>query len=118
MMKTTTAIARSASPPVDCQVARALCSTPNEASADVAMVDWGDQFRALKIGKLLLSVRPSIGISIGPWPGAGADALIKTAGVAMLRAKRERLGYAFFDDSVGIATPPSAGATGPAGSPN
>lgn len=50
MLKTTTAIARSASPPVDSQVTRAPCSTPNEASADVAMVDWDDQFRAVKAG--------------------------------------------------------------------
>ena len=82
MMKTTTAIAGSASPPVDCLAARAPCFTPNEASADLARFDWGDQLRALKTGKLLLSVRPSIGISVGAWPGAGADAMIKAAGAA------------------------------------
>ena len=71
----------------------------------------------LKIGKLRLSVRPSIGISVGPLPGAGAEARIRTADVAMVRAKRERLGYAFFDDAVYIAPPPSTRAAGPAGSP-
>ena len=72
----------------------------------------------LKIGKLRLSVRKSIGIAVGPLPGAGAEALIKTADVAMGRAKRERLGYAFFDDAVGIAAPPSTRGAGPAGSPH
>ena len=72
----------------------------------------------LKIGKLRLSVRPSIGISIGPRPGADAGVLIKTADVAMVRAKRERLGYAFFDDAVGIKSPPSSRGAGAAGSSN
>lgn len=72
----------------------------------------------LKIGKLRLSVRPSIGISVGLRPGADAAGLLKTADVAMARAKRERLGYAFFDDAFRIEAPPSTCAAGPAGSAN
>ena len=52
---TTTAITRSASQQVDCQVARAPCCAPSNASADVALVDWDDLFRAVK-ARLRLAV--------------------------------------------------------------
>ena len=51
----------------------------------------------LQIGKLQLTVRPSIGIAICPTDGGTADTLLKRADAAMYRAKREQLGYAFFD---------------------
>jgi diguanylate cyclase (GGDEF)-like protein len=52
----------------------------------------------MKIGALKLVVRPSIGIVTCPADGATANALLKHADMAMYRAKRERTGYAFFDD--------------------
>jgi diguanylate cyclase (GGDEF)-like protein len=51
----------------------------------------------LMIGRLKLSVRPSIGIAICPTDGANADALLEKADAAMYRAKRCRTGYAFVD---------------------
>ena len=50
----------------------------------------------VKVGKLRLTVRPSIGIAICPTDGATTDALLKSADVAMYAAKRDRTGYAFF----------------------
>lgn len=57
----------------------------------------------LKIGRLKLTVRPSIGIAMCPADGATAETLLKSADAAMYRAKREKTGYAFFstrDESV------------------
>ncbi len=51
----------------------------------------------LQIGKLQLSVRPSIGIAMCPTDGATTTALLESADSAMYRAKRRRSGYAFFD---------------------
>jgi diguanylate cyclase (GGDEF)-like protein len=50
----------------------------------------------VKVGKLQLTVRPSIGIAICPTDGATTDALLKSADAAMYAAKRDRTGYAFF----------------------
>jgi diguanylate cyclase (GGDEF)-like protein len=50
----------------------------------------------IQIGRLSLTVRPSIGVAIGA-PGAdGAEALLKNADTAMFQAKRSQNGYAFF----------------------
>ena len=51
----------------------------------------------LKIGALELTVRPSIGIAVCPADGATADGLLRNADSAMYHAKRQQLGYAFFD---------------------
>ncbi len=53
----------------------------------------------LKIGDLELTVRPSIGIAVCPTDGNNSDALLRHADSAMYRAKRQQLGYAFFDAS-------------------
>lgn len=53
----------------------------------------------LKIGALELTVRPSIGIAVCPTDGDNSDALLRHADSAMYRAKRQQLGYAFFDAS-------------------
>lgn len=53
----------------------------------------------LKIGELELTVRPSIGIAVCPTDGNDSDALLRHADSAMYRAKRQQLGYAFFDAS-------------------
>src|SRR5487761_2595213 len=46
----------------------------------------------LKIGDLKLTVHPSIGIASGPTDGATADALLRNADAAMVRAKRQKIG--------------------------
>jgi diguanylate cyclase len=50
-----------------------------------------------KIGKLRLTVRPSIGIAMGPADGTSAEILLKCADTAMYRAKRQQTGHEFFD---------------------
>ena len=56
----------------------------------------------LKIGKLKLTVHPSIGIANGPGDGTTAEALLRNADAAMYRAKRQRTGYAFFDERADV----------------
>lgn len=50
----------------------------------------------LKVGRLTLTVRPSIGIAVYPGDGDSAAALLQHADVAMYRAKRSQSGYGFF----------------------
>lgn len=57
----------------------------------------------MKIGRLELRVRPSIGIAICPADGEAADALLNNADAAMYHAKRHGLGHAFFHDRIGAA---------------
>lgn len=52
----------------------------------------------VKIGQLTLTVRPSIGMAMCHDDGATAEDLIRNADVAMYRAKRQKSGYAFFDE--------------------
>lgn len=54
----------------------------------------------LKIGKLTLTVRPSIGIATYPADGVSAEALLRSADAAMYSAKRHRSCYAFFDQQL------------------
>ena len=56
----------------------------------------------LKIGDLKLTVHPSIGIASGPTDGATAEALLRSADAAMVRAKRQKIGYAFFDERADV----------------
>ncbi len=58
----------------------------------------------LQIGKLQLTVRPSIGIAVCPTDGGTADTLLKRADAAMARAKRAQSGYAFFDRQADTST--------------
>lgn len=58
----------------------------------------------LKIGDLKLTVHPSIGIASGPTDGATAEALLRNADAAMVRAKRQKIGYAFFDERADVWT--------------
>ena len=57
-----------------------------------------------RIGALEIIVRPSIGIAVGGAAGADGLALLSHADAAMVRAKRQQLGYAFFDDPAGAAS--------------
>ena len=56
----------------------------------------------LYIGNLALSVQPSIGIAIYPTDGATTEVLLKNADAAMYSAKRQKTGYAFFDERAGV----------------
>ena len=51
----------------------------------------------LQIGKRKLSVQASIGIALGAADGAGPEELMRNADKAMVRAKRLKTGFAFFD---------------------
>ena len=50
-----------------------------------------------QIGPLGLTVRPSIGIALGPADGHSAELLLRHADAAMYRAKRQQSGHAFFN---------------------
>jgi len=52
----------------------------------------------LKVGALLLSVRPSIGVAMFPADGTTSGKLLHNADVAMYLAKRRKSGVAFFDE--------------------
>lgn len=64
----------------------------------------------LQIGKLQLTVRPSIGIAVCPTDGGTADTLLKRADAAMYRAKRAQSGYAFFDRQADTSAPTTGSA--------
>lgn len=51
----------------------------------------------LKIGKLELTVRPSIGVATWPEDGASVPELVRRADLAMQLARRGQMGYAFCD---------------------
>lgn len=53
----------------------------------------------MKIGQLKLTIHASIGIAVCPTDGASAEGLLKSADDAMVRAKRQNSGYAFFAES-------------------
>ena len=53
----------------------------------------------MRIGKLTLGVRASVGIAICPVDGDNADQLLHNADAAMYVAKRNRNGHAFFSES-------------------
>lgn len=53
---------------------------------------------SIKLGGLVVCVRPSIGIALFPGNGCSSDALLKAADMAMYQAKREQTGYAFAED--------------------
>jgi diguanylate cyclase (GGDEF)-like protein len=67
------------------QLSRLACKVYDTVSAPI------------KIGDLIISVRPSIGVTTFPEGGGSSDALLKAADEAMYRAKREQTGYAFFE---------------------
>ena len=67
------------------QLCRVACKLFDTVSAPVS------------VGSLSLSLRPSIGIAMGPTDGNTAALLLHNADAAMHRAKRLQTGYAIFD---------------------
>jgi diguanylate cyclase (GGDEF)-like protein len=51
----------------------------------------------MMVGSVALSVRPSIGIAIGPTDGSSFELLLESARAAMARATHAHTGYAFYD---------------------
>jgi diguanylate cyclase (GGDEF)-like protein len=75
--------------PGQAQLSRLACKVFDAISAPI------------KLGDLVVSVRPSIGVSVYPGFGETAEGMLHQADVAMYRAKREQTGYAIFDPSMG-----------------
>lgn len=70
-----------------------------EQLSDLACKLFLELSTPLDLGHLTLSVRPSLGIASWPADGATVDALLRNAGAAKERAKRQATGYAFFNES-------------------
>ena len=56
----------------------------------------------LKIEGRAMTIRPSIGVAMYPGDGTTSDSLLRNADAAMYRAKREKRGYAFFDERADV----------------
>lgn len=67
------------------QLSRLACKVYDTVSAPV------------KLGDLIISVHPSIGVAVFPACGGTCEALLQSADMAMYQAKREQTGYAFFE---------------------
>lgn len=52
----------------------------------------------IPVGAFTLGLRPSIGIARWPEDATHYDALLRHAGAAMYRARRQKSGFAFFDE--------------------
>ena len=79
-----------------------LLSTPmgHEQLSHVASKLFDAISAPLTVGRLELTVRPSIGIAVCPDDAVTAAGLLQRADKAMYRAKRRQLGYSFFDARV------------------
>ena len=74
-----------------------------EQLSDLACKLFLELSTPLDLGHLTLSVRPSLGIALWPADGATVDALLRNAGEAKERAKRQATGYAFFNESADLS---------------
>ena len=59
-----------------------------------------------RVGALRLAVLPCIGIAIWPGDGTTHQALLANAGAAMYRAKQQKSGFAFFEESADVWVEP------------
>ena len=60
----------------------------------------------VRVGALRLAVLPCIGIAIWPGDGTTHQALLANAGAAMYRAKQQKSGFAFFEESADVWVEP------------
>ena len=79
-----------------------------EQLSDLACKLFLELSTPLDLGHLTLSVRPSLGIASWPADGATVDALLRNAGAAKERAKRQATGYAFFNESADLSASSAA----------
>lgn len=79
-----------------------------EQLSDLACKLFLELSTPLDLGYLTLSVRPSLGIASWPADGATVDALLRNAGAAKERAKRQATGYAFFNESADLSASSAA----------
>ena len=56
----------------------------------------------VRVGALRLALLPCIGIAIWPGDGSTYQALLANSGAAMYRAKRQKSGFAFFEESADV----------------
>jgi diguanylate cyclase (GGDEF)-like protein len=70
---------------------------------------WDAVSAPVRLGRLTLVVRPSIGIALSPADGSTAEALLQAADAAMYRAKRTQTGYEFADVRAPLRGVPKAG---------
>ena len=56
----------------------------------------------MRIGRVGMTVRASIGVAMWPADGVTAQSMMRNADAAMYRAKRQRAGYAFFSECTDI----------------
>ena len=76
-----------------------LVGVPDRAQLSRLVCQMFDSVASpLTIGRISLSVRASIGIAMSPADGTTSGALMRNADAAMYRAKRQKRGYAFFDE--------------------
>jgi diguanylate cyclase (GGDEF)-like protein len=70
----------------------------------VACKLFGSICAPLMLGDRIYRMRPSIGIALYPGDAASPETLMESADSAMYAAKRQRIGYAFYDTLTGAMT--------------
>ncbi len=64
--------------------------------ANIAKKIIGTVSASFEIGRVKVSVQPSIGIALYPSDGETPEVLLKYADATMYKAKHDRTGYCFF----------------------
>lgn len=89
-------------------------ATSRERVSQIACKLFDALSEPYQLAALRLTVRASIGIALSPADGDSAETLLERADAAMYRAKRGRLGYAFFSSDLDLRAPRGVGEDRPA----